>query len=231
MSSQRVTIAIDIECTGGVIGKDMCFAIGVVAGRLDSATGQVEVLEKHRICRPLPLAEDETYQDMWRRCGYELRCYDEFWSKNLETLHKLQTKYLGETAGKQDGGWMAVRFNLLLRALELRFNNNVQYVFDTLNFDPVWINYLLSSINAPSLLYYRDGTYGVDSYELGTYVTAYLSGALGREVEWARDVKPFKQAIAARIPSTVVHDHMPENDAENILYTYLLLPTTALPPK
>jgi hypothetical protein len=226
--TRKGVVALDIETTGASLQHDECFAIGVAV--VDRPLGQPpRTLETYKLLLRMPRLAGESWQAMWARCRFEQRCFDEFWSKpdNLRVLERLQNIEGAQYASSQDA--LGVRLSALLGDLERRYTAvgvDLVLVTDTIHYDPVWLNYLLSRANLGSLLYYRSGKYGIDSFEYNTYVCATLAAKLGVSVEaldWAAQVRPFKDRIAKRVGASVVHDHDPEHDAESIAHKFLLV--------
>lgn len=208
----RVTVAIDVECTGGIVGKDKCFAVGIAVGRRVAAQ-QVAVLEKHLLVESLYKPAGESWAEFWFTGPFENRCFTEFWSQHIDALERLEAA--------ANTTCIADSLNDTLKTIELTYGNNVEYVFDCPNFAPTWINFLLSNIHRPSLLYFRDGTYGVHSFDCDSYIAGFLRAQRSGELSWDTDVKPYRAMLRASIPSTVVHDNRPDNDAEELLHMFL----------
>jgi hypothetical protein len=222
--AQRIVVAIDIETTGGNVWTDACFAVGVaLCYRRDNADAQPVTLFRQCFAHRLPA----NYEERWAKLGFEQSTWEEFWSKNTGVLAQLQAD-----AAFSDQRTMTQALCDLLHLVEQecaarRVTYNI--VFDTINFDPVWINTMLAHIGSPSLLYYRNKRYGLQSYDLDTYVEATLAATLKVPIDaldWATQVKPFKERLAARMNDNVKHTHSPEQDAEWIAHKFLLVHDT-----
>jgi hypothetical protein len=226
------TVALDIECTGYEPGNDLCFAVGVSVCRRTAnyEGGKVVVSEKHQITMPLPnYVKGMTWAQLWATNKYEERCYLQFWSKNLALLDELQER---ANPGYKTQADVAKALQALLADIEGRYAavGGVHYVFDTINFDPMWINWLLTANHNPSLIYHRDGEYGAKTY----HVSSYIAGLLGIDVARVKDEREaarlagFWAALEKRLPYHIdtKHDHKPENDATVIAAKFLLAPDT-----
>lgn len=195
--------------------------------------GTIALLDTYRISQPLPLNRGQTWKQVWHDNNYEQRCYDEFWSKNLNVLDALQADAISAFKEGDHERNMADTLNFVLDDIEDRYRDlGVHYVTDTLNFDMIWLNTMLLQRGHPSLLYYRNGKYGVDSYELGSYIYGFLRIDPGNsKLAWAQIIKPFKARLAQNLQKfapAFVHDHRPENDAGNIMAQFLLVGQTSV---
>jgi hypothetical protein len=236
-TSGQVTAAIDFEYTGCFQETDVCFAAGVAVGRRvprpwyrGGGYEEVEVLEKHFMAVKLPRrSARESWSTVWKREGYQVSCFEEFWDRvdsktgnkeNLQVLERIQAR-----AALDSQDQLASEMEQLLFCIESRYGT-VQYVFDTLHSDTVWLNLMLSGMGKLPLMYKRTGKYGVDSYEIDSLVAGIVmerTGLLPIHQDYKRDIAPFKARLRARIPAEAVHDHSPENDATNMLYMALLM--------
>ena len=195
-------IALDIEATGNDFLQDACFAVGWAYGscETDVVTGKV-VLD---LMRPPHVS----WQEYWDECSYEKRCYDEFWSKNLDALNDLQdpNKLTLYTSSKH----MTLALNDALIVAEGKFEK-LTLVVNTVAFDTVWLSNLLAKEGLPGIGYKRNGTFNgggieVDSYKRGVY-----------RVEPSSKDKPWDNDPIFNEKKWPIHDHDPENDAHQIL--------------
>lgn len=205
-------LAFDIETTGQNNGAGDClFGIGFAYGTVDEG-----VKERGKFMLDLGKRPGMNWRTLWETSGYEMRCFDDFWSKNLTVLNALQAQdalkepmFTGPRAERQ----MARRINDLLAEVE-KSTEEFSIVFDTTAFDSVWVDSLLTRYGFPSLLYHRDGKYHFDStFDSDSYIRG-VSGALphlGRKRK--RELK--KSVMDGFVKEE--GDHDPEVDAANIL--------------
>ena len=203
-------VALDIETTGANMFDDEMFAVGWAYG-----SGYDDVVTGKCILN-LKKPAKKTWEFFWNQRGWESRCWQEFWSKNEETLNLLQMQ-----ADCDNADDMAARINDALKSVESAFEKYT-VVTDTLAFDIPWINALLYSNTYAGLGYRRDGSYNrgiggleVDSYLMGIYGLDLTDLSQAKEKPWLSD--PYYVADAGARPP---HDHDPENDAKNILYQF-----------
>ena len=153
-------IALDIETTGQhYLGQDSLIAIGAAVGERGQ-NGLFRIVETHRWVVDLKRAPEQTWKGLWAERGYEQRCYDEFWVKNLVALNLLQAQPdLYATQGAA-----ITAFSEFLG--ELQDDGPYSLLFDTLLFDSVWLDYLLRLGSYAGLSRLRDGTGWVAAYEV-----------------------------------------------------------------
>jgi hypothetical protein len=155
-------------------------------------------------------------RSVWLARGFEGRCFEEFWSKNLSILKTLQdSSKVNLVSAEYD---MAQALNDALLEAETKFAN-VMIVSDTIMFDTIWCNILLTKYGFKGLSWTRAGKYRC-GYELDSYTL----GSLGfpPDVEWSEYVAAMKLHIDPIFADIVVnHDHNPENDAMSILVKFI----------
>lgn len=244
-----VNVGIDIETTGQM-GQGECNAIGVWGGKLVlNATGTVERVEEvyaRRIVREL--VSDKEVKDkrekqgldlramwaaVWAERGWEQRCFEEFWGKpdNLVVLNQINQEptHFSERS-------FAQAFLDMLTEVETQCarapvidpetyqivdaGSRMCYWFDTIHFDPVWCNQLLSVLKARAMNYYRNGRYGVDTKELDSYMSG-LVRVPTNLLDWRTHLSPLYRSLRAIANQFVEHDHNPINDAKHIVHMAL----------
>lgn len=203
VSKKHGYFAVDIECTGASLFTDKCFAIGLAYG--DSLSS----VKTFNACVTLGKPSAVSWSQYWKEMGFEMACYERFWSKNKQTLNLLQdpTKVnLYETEKK-----MIDALNAFMVDMEKEFDQ-LCLVTDTTCFDTVWLTYLLQKHGHPGLAYFRNGEYRrggsfeMDSFRLGVY-----------GVNPRSSYAPWRQDKDFAVNLTSPHDHHPEHDA---LYIY-----------
>jgi len=244
-----VNVGIDIETTGQM-GQGECNAIGVWGGKLvlnaDGSAACVQEVYSRRIVRELVSdkemkAKRETqgldlraaWAAVWAERGWEQRCFDEFWGKpdNLVVLDKINQEptHFSERS-------FAQAFLDMLTEVETQCarapvidpttyqivdaGSRMCYWFDTIHFDPVWCNQLLSVLKARAMNYYRNGRYGVDTKELDSYMSG-LVRVPTNILDWRTHLSPLYSSLRAIANQFVEHDHNPINDAKHIVYMAL----------
>ena len=200
-------IAIDIETTGKNFFTNVLFAIGI-------AWGDASGIQTCKIVVDLEKPPERSWEEHWQERQWEPRCWNEFWSKNVEALDALQKN---DRLIKIDE--LSRVFNAQLSAIEELFDKTV-LVFDAIAFDPVWTSTLLMRDGYNPLNYTRKGvhrwSYNVDSLTEGAL-------CIDGNEEWARLVKERNERIDVLLPELGVtqNDHDPAHDAEHILAQYL----------
>lgn len=201
-------IAIDIETTGQhYLGKDCLIAIGAAMGKKCS-DGRFEVFRSDRWVVDLEKPTGQTWAQVWSERGYEARCFDEFWSKNLEVL-----EYLQACREKTNQDTVITRFNEFLGQVEKEGPYSI--ISDTLFFDTVWLDYHLRSCGFAGLSRKRDGTGWISGYELDSLRFGRTQAALG---DWSA-LEEKCSALPWRFPSNS-SPHDPEFDAIDIFQKF-----------
>lgn len=208
-------LVFDIETTGKT-ANDRFVAIGYMWKRQNG-----NVVNGHFALSLL--SDEEQYQlylgdlswfDIWRRKGFEIRCFTEFWHTRgkeslLETLSLLQT---GDNVVKSEAE-LAMRINRVIKNAEDHWDNNLQIITNTTAYDTCWIHKLLVEHSFQPLDTTRSGThrwsYDVDSFALGSV------GETPDTVIW-RKLETFLKCMMHLPVDTAVHDHHPANDAKAI---------------
>jgi len=132
---------------------------------------------------------------------FEKKCWDNFWSKNQHVLSILS----------RDKKCTLESFMQYIDDLDLKYNNNVIIISDNVAFDIAFINYALDKyLNRSGLNYKSNGKYRMIT-DQNSFLWAYMPEY--RE-NWIRDddvIKKFNLSISTH------KDHLPDNDAEQIL--------------
>lgn len=205
----KVWVAFDIETTGqNILDGDKIVAIGAAAFVFGESG---HTIESTKWCLDLKKPETATWEEFWEIKGWEKRCYREFWSDKLELLQKLQDEKSSLVESEVRLAWTLSQY---LATLEETHGEFI-IIFDTIVFDPVWLDLLLRKHGFAGLSRNRDGTgwrsiFEVDSYRFGQTKTPLgdwneLYQRVSKHMT-AENVKQFK-------------DHDPQDDAEKILWT------------
>jgi hypothetical protein len=167
------------------------------------------------------MSEDDLlayFRKIWSTFGYEQRCFNEFWSKNVRVLCKLQVESanMDRVGGMKE---MANRLDTILLESQGKYSS-YQNVSDTIGFDLRHLNNLLQAHGFAPMETKRDGT----GYIGGIECDSYAKGALGLplDTEWKDEIAAYDEKMASLLPElTCVHDHMPGNDAKSHLVKVL----------
>lgn len=220
---ELVIVTFDIESTGAYMtpkiaksarGDDV-FAVGFCVGTVRSG-----VLQKGRFCLKLPReTASQSWASVWSANGYEARCYEQFWSKFESVLDALQDQSDPENNMCHNHVEFDGFFRRLLLEIEAAFGKRWTIYTDTTAFDTVGLSAMLQRSGHFPLLnmqsnggYHARSTYDVDSALCGVY--GIVPG------EDPKKHRAFAEARAAyedhKKEKGIVHDHMPENDAQHI---------------
>jgi len=216
--------ASDIERTGkGLV--DVTFAIG-----WSHSDQSLKNITSGQICYDFGLNLEEidkmdheekvkTIRKFWKFNGYEMRCFDEFWSKNIDTFISIQHIARSNVIDCESMSNVIHVFNEELKKIEAKYSQ-LNIITDTTMFDTVWLNHLLLEHGYAPLNYDRSGK----KYRWGYETDSYALGALGctPEDDWKKYDDLLKEKIDSICPEiTAEHDHIPKNDAKSILIRFL----------
>lgn len=177
-------LAIDIETTGALLTENEIVSIGYVFGDKDG-----NITEKGRA-------------DFKVEKPFEKRCYDEFWSKNMEIFEALQANAIEAKTATRNFAEILDRHE---EKKELRI------ITDFAAFDPCWINYYFSRFLKRMPLYYSHHMkfrpiFDIDSYTRGVMHMDYSN-------QWTNDAVIIEKY---KLPLTQITPHYPEEDAQHI---------------
>lgn len=219
-NKEKGYFAIDIERTGNK--KDITFAIGYAYSKAtvesddDIVSGQI-VYDLHINPREFEgLTQEQKVtlmKSIWIARGYEIRCFDEFWSKFVDILITLQS----ETLICKTTTAFGCAINSVMEKAESEFSS-LTIITDTVAFDTVHIDNILTYAGCNPLNNSRSG-----KYQSGIEVDSLAMGALGlpTDVSWNEYQDAYDKKIKDIIPVYSVHDHQPKNDAKSILLKFL----------
>lgn len=199
-------VGIDIEMTGMFPYKGDCvFAIGWGYGPSSD-----DIIKGH-VCLDLHLDFSADLLQQWKERGYEQRCFDTFWSKNLETLKYLQDG--SKVKLVQTEKEMVDALQQALLDAEKKYGK-VSPVTNTIAFDLSRCSQLLEKYGYHTLQFSRSGR-----MQRGYEINSFTMGAVGITPFDSRSKQAEKTALIPKVIK-VVHDHNPENDAHYILLTF-----------
>ena len=232
-SPKYIVVALDIETTGmqclphAETGhRDAMFSVGAAIYDAAASDPQKCLIEQHLFNLNLQKPADVEWGAFWDQNGWERRCYDEFWSKNVPMLEKTQDKSaVGTWKGingvprtvsllsTPDG--VADAVNDLLRHVEERWPAYV-LVTDTMDYDFRWLSNALEAHGHAPLGYTRSGAYRWWARDI--HKGSYLVGRAGRSYldNMAVDVKPAVAAVTATFSIGTQHTHCADDDAADI---------------
>jgi hypothetical protein len=201
-------IAFDIKTTGADLIRDEIISVGMA---WSTPGGPIT---KWRITQDLHKPAERSWAGHWRCKGWEQRCYDQFWSKNLELLDELH-----QDPTLVDGEREILYFlDAKLAQIEAECAKTL-CVFDTIMYDPVWLCAKMSLSGFKPLSYTRDGRWR-SSYVTGPMAEAALH--LDANQEWEIFSRERQERIFSLLPEygPTANTHHPEEDAEHILASY-----------
>lgn len=232
-SPKYIVVALDIESTGAQClphaetgHRDAMFSVGAAVYDAAAADPQKCLIEQHLINLDLHKPADVGWAAFWEQNGWERRCHDEFWSKNIPILEKTQ-------APSEAGTWPGINgvprrvslvstpaevadaINELLRSVEERWPAYV-LATDTADYDFRWISNALEARGHRPLAYTRGGTYRWWARDI--HKGSYLVGRSGHSYldNMAVDVKPSIEAITSSFTIETKHTHCADEDAADI---------------
>jgi hypothetical protein len=173
-------IAIDIEKAGKGFEHSL-LAIGICLG-----DDKGNVIEKKTWC--------------FKGDCFELRCFNEFWSKYKDLLNTIMTKAIDIKEGLFD-------FMLYMESLESRYSNKLLILSDNPNFDIGQIDYYI----------YKH----LDRHQPLRYTKSGGYRSISDPSEMMNN-RSFSEDLYKELDLLVKHDHWPENDAEYIYQNYIL---------
>lgn len=224
-----ILISKDIENTGHTI-DDIIFAIGIAYGY----PGCEKIFKVQLIIFLREPGTLEEWRQFWIDSGFEMRCFNEFWSKNIDVLNTLMEKanifpqeersrlagtFSPSRGFKLETAELAFQYNKALQEIEEKAHQSV-LVFDTVTFDSAWLNYLLISHGYPSLSFTRAlkyrWAYEIDSFIAGLLWFNFITGNWGA-------FDRLKKKVMLMLPhlGETKNSHSPDEDAENIVATCL----------
>lgn len=244
-----LVIAIDIESSGGNMVTNPTFAVGIVSFLV--VDRDVKLVSKDRIVLnkfpELPsddrgsLFDKETNKIRGATSAiktygsFEPRCWEEFWSKNIDVLNKLNatTDEIHETplprrhfrTVRSDYVGMSVRQTIdryVVDILKANPATDIRIVSDNPAFDIGRIDY---QINADSirLIQAANETRGTQTLNYILKSDAKDATRVYNGIESTDNLYDLKRAgkiVFEDVPCDVEHDHMPENDAHTIGWKY-----------
>ncbi len=182
-----VVVASAIEVTGQHFeGNDIPFAVGVAVFTADKA-----VCKENFVVNINPDKKD--WKTVWKEKGYEMRCLEECWSApRLDELMKL-AHFTCVT-----DMWAAVR---ACYSAAYRPGGEVCFVYDTIGHDAAIIANGIIHAGGVAKFLHNKHPWSVKEIDIGSF----------RDGVFALD--PLKATQAAR---TIVHNHIPANNAQTI---------------
>ena len=211
----------DIESTGSDMpgGKDALFAIGAAVLSIDTDSGAIERVDSRRWVLSLapPDSSADTWAALWRSHGYDMRCFEEFWSKHLGVLNAMMAMTADLFSSSKA---MADSFAAYIAESEAKFQPQIR-VYDTIGFDVTNLEALLVEHGHRSLFLTTQGRPCSPSY-LGDIMRSALGISPLHRALGLNDAQ--KEAIArhnaAAVPAGLAHTHDPADDALCIAYKW-----------
>lgn len=211
----------DIETTGSRLpgGGDVMFAVGSAMLCVDLDTGAVERVASRRWVLQIAAAglSPGALRALWEDRGYDLKCFDEFWSKNLLVFDKMMMMSTDMYSTRKA---MADSIAAYIAQMEAVYPHFVR-IYDTVGFDVTNIEALLVENGHRSLFLSAQGRPCYRSY-LGDMTRAALrisplERILGISATQRAAIDAHnKQAL----PEGLAHTHDPADDALCIAYKW-----------
>lgn len=185
-------LAFDIEATGQSLRRNFmaCFAAVLIG-----PNGQIIATYKSFLAQP-------------EGTGWEQRCLDEFWFKNMDA-------YIATVAGVANARpALVVMAEFRQWLIDNVSGKEVFVVTDTAGFDSTWLGYNLDALGEDNCsVEYMMSARGENRYESPVDISSYMLGAAGATLDKS-SMKSFCAAKGLQKPEWhVKHDHDPLNDA------------------
>jgi len=221
-NKEKGYFAIDIERTGNC-SNDLTFAIGYAYSKRDISSDEDIIsgqligdlfLDVEKLKELSNEDKISKLRESWANSGFEMRCFDEFWSKNIDVLISLQDHTQDMSRSYE---YLGLELNKVMMKAEMMFSS-LTIITDTVAFDTVHVDNILTTSDSKPLNNSRSG-----QYQSGIEVDSLAMGALGLpdDVSWSVYQDEYNKKIKDIIPVYSVHDHQPKNDAKSILLKFL----------
>lgn len=192
-----IYLAFDTESTGDG-DNDIPFAAGF-SYTLDYN------LYKVMFSMDLGKNEDESWEDLWKRRGFSMKCWNEFWSENQHKLDELMKRATSKTSEE-----LAHKIETKLISIEKR--HNIKRIVTNTNASDGWRinNILVQSGNFQPLHYDRSG----ENFNAGIQYTTYIQGSL-LLLPHEKRTEPEMELIDEMVPEIPEqrHNHLADDDA------------------
>ncbi len=194
--------AVDVECTGQFLTKNAMIAFG--------CSIMNEKLEE--------LDTFEGYMKVPEGRNWEERCFNEFWSKQKETLDYIKERM----KEPQD---VMKNFVNWIDQVDLKYGSDLVVLSDNGGYDYAWIDTYISLFTERPSIYYRLKEVDKEKYKVYVFrrtwdTNSVYHGCLiertGKYVEWNLEKEVGCQNEKWK------NDHNPLNDARNIVSNYII---------
>lgn len=209
----------DIETTGHRLpcGSDRVFAVGSATLEVDLTTRAVKEVEACRwVVRLGAPASIEEWTRLWSQMGWDMACWEEFWSKHVDTLNKMMAMPIWTYDSEEEmTTWIAA----YLAETEIKYPNLIR-VYDTVGFDVTNLDALLSRYNFAPIFLVR---------QLWPCNPSYLGDVTRAALNWSPFIRKLTDAQKAKrehhnnlaVPAGLSHTHDPADDARCIAYKWV----------
>lgn len=205
---QRLILAFDIEKSGASVFDDI---IGL---------GAVVMNEQYEIVDSLLIKG--YYPDHTK---FEERCWNEFWSKNIDQLKVIECDPLVDDYNRREINMVTQFRQFRIKWENYCTDNNfkLELVSDNKVFDGGHFNYLISKLSEDLPMPFSAGSQRYSSFwETHSELRGFLMAVCPEfDSDWG-----FINKLAELYhlpPKKVDHDHNPVNDAYNIAYEHMVL--------
>ena len=196
---EKALFALDIEGSGASFAHNGIVAIGWCVGTMDG-----RILEKKRVSVAL------------QKRGFESRCKTQYWDKPEQAA---QLKVFEKEALEP----IEAMKQFIASVDRFEDTHDLVILTDNASYDIAWLNYYLDLYLARNPLSYKKDqmTYRSIAEPKGFALSRKLKHNSNGS-SWTFDMDKYKMG-AAKLKALALHDHWPENDAENIYRRTLLL--------
>ena len=222
--------SLDIETTGARLHRnattkgDVVFAIGSAVLRVpttDDDGSRAQVVESRRWVLNIKPIGGASWADAWKQNGWEQTCWDQFWSKHEAVLDALMTTTATQDVYSTEAD-MAASLNAYLQETETKYRSlRLVRVYDTVGFDVSNLDALLERNGHHAVFLWRPPQ---DWPCNASYLGDVRNHALGVNplIGATMEQKQMRQREDARaLPSDVVHNHDPAQDALAIAHKWV----------
>jgi hypothetical protein len=195
---EKVLFALDIEGSGASFSQNGIVAIGWCVGKMDG-----KILEKKRVSVAL------------QKRGFEPRCKTQYWDNPAQAAQL-------EVFKKEALEPVEAMKQFIASVDRFEDSYDVIILTDNAAYDVAWLNYYLDLYLGRNPLSYKKDqmTYRPIAEPKGFAMSRKMK--FNSNENWSFDMEKYKDGLT-KLKIMSLHDHWPENDAENIYRKTLLL--------
>ena len=216
-----IVLSFDIERSGAMSQYDT-IAIGASVLFYDSNNNDIISSDNTNIFKELDRFSYGCYNKIWTI--FEQRCYDQFWSKNLDILQKIE--YKGNLQTKQECEYEMINLFQEFRKKWEKYADDSHYSFVLVSDNKVYDGGFINDLIFKYLKDILPIPYSALKQEYETFIETHSMqiGLLfnhGLNVEWGTSKKIIELYNVPLCP--IIHNNNPTNDAMTIAWDYLIL--------